>query len=381
MPSVSYLLKRINNMSLKAMFERVGIVKTKTSKSKFMIFLDMVWCGIRYGAGYIDYDVIGFYKLNHEQRKTMLTRGINNKFVKELNKKEYWHIFENKNEFNSTFSKFVTRDWIYPVSNNKDKAIDWIKNHKIFFAKPNSGQCGKGIKKINIDALEKLFNYDKNIDNLANDENVRDNEFADESNKLEKLYNYLIENKLELLEEPIKQHEMMNKLNDSSVNTIRMVTLMNEQKEVTILTAFSRIGSGGCVDNFNSGGMTAKIDIESGKIIEKAVNKKGEIFECHPITGTKINGFQIPNWSEAIRMVKEAAKLSPNVRYIGWDVAITNEGVTLVEGNQFPGHDIYQVAEKMKEGQLGILPEFEKALENNYNTGFKKNGIKKKVRI
>lgn len=335
MSSVSYLLKRISNMSFKSMFERVDIVKAKTKKSKFMIFNDMVWCGLRYGAGYVDYDVIGFYKLNSKQRKTMLTRGINNKFVKELNEKEYWHIFDKKNEFNSTFSKFIKREWLYPLSENKDEFMKWFDKHQVVFAKPNAGQCGKGIEKINLD------------------------EWKD---RKEELYNYLVQNKLELLEEPIKQHEEMNKLNSSSVNTVRVVTVMNKSDDVTILTAFSRIGNGNHVDNFNSGGMTAKVDINTGKIVEEAVNKKGEIFDKHPITGTSIKEFQIPNWNEAKEMVMEAAKLSPHVRYIGWDVAIGECGPILVEGNQFPGHDIYQVAEKMKEGQLGVLPEFEKAL-------------------
>ena len=86
------------------------------------------------------------------------------------------------------------------------------------------------------------------------------------------------------------------------------------------------------------------------------------MYEKHPISQTTIKGFQIPCWKEAREMVIEAAKLSPHVRYVGWDVAITVDGPTLVEGNQFPGHDIYQVAEKMEEGQLGVLPEFEKAI-------------------
>ena len=339
MPSIPYLIKRINNMSFKSMLERAESVSKKTSKSKLSILCDMGWCGLRYGAGYVDYDVIGFYKLNSKQRKSILTRGINNKFVKELNEKEYWHIFNNKHEFNETFSKFVTRDWIYPVSDNKDKVLEWIKNHSLFFAKPNAGQCGKGIEKIDVSkwCIEK---------------------------SMEDLYDYLVQNKLELLEEPINQHASMNKLNSSSVNTIRMVSVMNKSNEVTILTAFARIGNGKCVDNFNSGGMTAKVDVQTGEILEEAVNKKGEIFDVHPITGIKIKAFKVPNWEQAKDMVKEAAKLSPHVRYIGWDVAITEDGVTLVEGNQFPGHDIYQVAEKMKDGQLGVLPEFEKALKD-----------------
>lgn len=328
-----YIIKRLFNMNYKSFFDRISLVSKKTNKGKFAIFCDMVWCGIKYGAGYMDYDVIGFYKLSPEQRKTILTRGKNNKFVKELNEKEYWHIFNNKNEFNEMFAKFLKRDWIYPASANKEKTLAWINNHPVFFAKPNSGQCGKGIEKIETSKW--------NIDEL---------------------YSYIVSNGLELLEEPIKQHNEMNKLNSSSVNTIRMVTVMNKQGDVTILATFSRIGNGKVVDNFNSGGMTARINRETGVIEEEAVNKAGTIFEKHPITGTTIKGFQIPCWDEARNLVKEAARLSEHVRYVGWDVAITTDGPVLVEGNHYPGHDIYQVAEKMDESSIGVLPEFEEAI-------------------
>lgn len=327
-------------MNYKAMFDRVDIVKEKCNKSKFAIFNDMIWCGLRYGAGYVDYDVIGFYKLTSAQRKTMLTRGINNKFVKQLNNKAYWHTLDNKNEFNEIFSKYLKRDWTYPVSEDKAKSIEWIKAHPVFFAKPNDGTCGKNIEKISVN--DKAWNND-----------------------YEKIYNHLVENKIELLEEPIKQASEMNKLNDSSVNTVRMVSVMNEANEVTVLTTFARIGNGKCVDNFNSGGMTAKVNVETGVIEEAAVNKAGELFEKHPITGTEIKGFKIPYWNEAIDMVKEAAKLSPNIRYVGWDVGMSESGPVFVEGNHFPGHDIYQVAEKIGPNDIGILPKFEAAMKVN----------------
>lgn len=336
MPSVSYLIKRLCTMNYKSMFDRIDVVKSKCNKSKFLIFCDMVWCGIRYGAGYVDYDVIGFYKLNKKQRKTMLTRGINNKFVRKLNEKEYWHLFNNKNEFNEMFKEYLKRDFIYPISEKKEETNLFLKKHDVFFAKPNDGQCGKNIEKISIN---------------------------DWNGDYEKLYAYLKENKLELLEEPVIQCEEMNKLNPSSVNTIRMVSVMNERGDVTIIATFSRIGNGKCVDNFNSGGMTAKIDVETGIIVENAVNKEGKVFENHPITGTKIEGFQIPYWNEAKEMVKEAAKLSRHIRYIGWDVGMSINGPVLIEGNQFPGHDIYQVAEKIGENDIGILPIFEKAIK------------------
>ena len=151
--------------------------------------------------------------------------------------------------------------------------------------------------------------------------------------------------------------------NTSSVNTTRMVSIMNKKGEVEILTTFLRIGNGKCVDNFNSGGMTAKVDIETGTVLEEAVNKAGELFEKHPLTGTIIKGFQIPYWNEAKELVKKAARESTHVRYVGWDVGMSVNGPVLIEGNQFPGHDIYQVAEKIGPDDIGILPRIQEILK------------------
>lgn len=369
------------------MFDRIKLVSKKCKKSKIAIFFDMIWCGFRYGAGYMDYDVIGFYKLNHEQRDSMLTRGRNDKIVKSLNNKNYWHLFNNKNEFNSFFSEFIPRDWAYINPNNIKMDKEFYKNeefikfksfiakHPIFFAKPNDGQCGKGIQKIDAIAVDSFLekqgikvdpgykiptdekiNY--TVEVLKNEANTYYNA------RIRTLFKFLIDNKLYLLEEPIRQHAIMNLLNPSSVNTCRIVSVMNSKKEVTLMASFIRIGNGSAVvDNFNSGGMTAKVDIETGKIIEDAVNKEGKMFSKHPLSGTPINGFEIPYFKEAKEMVIKAAKKSKNVRYVGWDVAITEKGPTLVEGNQYPGHDIYQVAEKLDENSMGVWPQFKKAIE------------------
>lgn len=343
-----YLINRIRNMSFSGMFSKIDDVNKKCNKPKWLIFLDMCWCGFRYGAGYMDYDVIGFYKLSAKSRKTMLTRGKNDRIVKKLNNRSYWHIFNNKNEFNDYFKKYIKRDYIFPVSKDKEEIFKFISKYPIFFAKPNDGQCGKGIQKVDVSNLKKFF---------------AENQFGEKyNNSIHNLYDYLIENEIELLEQPIIQHDVMNKLNPSSVNTCRVVTIMNDKDEVTILATFARIGNGRVVDNFNSGGMTAKVSVETGKILEDAIDKEGKVYKIHPISKTHIKDFQLPYFEEAKKMCIEAAKTSKNVRYVGWDVAFTKDGPCLVEGNQYPGHDIYQVAEKLERDSIGVWPQFKKAL-------------------
>ena len=328
-----FLLNRIFTLNFKAMFEKIDLISKKTNKSKLYIFYDILKCALLYQAGYMDYYIFEMVNVEPKYRKTYVTRGKNNKFIKQLNNKEYWHYFQNKDEFNEVFKDFVKRKSINIYKISKEEAIIKIKDLKPhLIGKPRAGACGKGILKI-----------DKN-----------------EFESLDKLYEYLKTNKIDLLEEMIIQHDDMNKLNSSCVNTIRTVSV-NKKGKIKIICAYLRIGNGAIVDNFNSGGMMSPVDIETGKVKYVAVDKAGNIYENHPITGTKIIGFEVPMWDKAKEMVEQAAKIIPEIGIVGWDVCITDKGPAFVEGNQFPGHDIYQLPCHMDD-KIGMLPVFEKAI-------------------
>ena len=66
--------------------------------------------------------------------------------------------------------------------------------------------------------------------------------------------------------------------------------------------------------------------------------------------------------NEAKQMCLEAAQKIPQMRFIAWDVAITENGPTFIEGNSFPSHAIPQFAAHYPDG-IGILPEFEKFID------------------
>ena len=89
--------------------------------------------------------------------------------------------------------------------------------------------------------------------------------------------------------------------------------------------------------------MTAKVDVDRGVVLSPAIDKAGHVFYNHPITGSKIEGFEIPFYKETLELIDEMAKLAPTIKYVGWDIAITYRGPVLVEANPLPGSQITQM--------------------------------------
>jgi len=326
---MKYLIKRIMNMSYKGMFETINKVKEKNNKLKLFILLDIVYCGLKYQAGYIDYYLFEMYNLNNKQRKTVLTRGINNSLIKKYNNPSYNYIFSDKIRFNQVFDKYMKRDWLEIKNDNLEEFEIFCKKHQTFIVKPISASCGKGV--------ELIKSPKKNIKSLH-----------------EKLLN----SGQILAEEVAIQCDEINDLHPYSINTIRVVTLKGK-----VVTALLRVGNHkNIVDNFNNGGMVSPINIKTGIIEYPAIDKHDNLYMKHPISKISLVGFKIPSWKRVVELCEKAAEVVPEIGYIGWDVCVGNKKVTFIEGNEFPGHDLYQLPPHRTNG-IGVYPMFKKTLE------------------
>lgn len=352
---ISYILKRLKTMDTKAMRETIKKVQKENNKSKLSILLDMQKCARRYGAGYSDYYLLEFYKKTDDERNTYLTRGRNAQLYKKYCDMDYLHYFVNKDEFNERFSDYLKRDWIKVNGTDKEKVVEFFKRHDTFMAKPIDNFGGVGIEKIKTTSFE---SYDE-------------------------LYSYLTKEGANYeLEEVIKQHPEVSKLYPDSINTIRVITIVTteddkpyisipkEEREnlklkCHVIYACCRIGNGGCIDNFTSGGMVTPVDEKTGVIKYAAMDKKKNVYEKHPVTGYEIKGFQFPYWKEVLEMCEKASFEIPEIGYIGWDVAITPNGPVFVEGNELPGYNLYQLPIHTP-NKIGAMAKFDFMNKNKY---------------
>ena len=138
--------------------------------------------------------------------------------------------------------------------------------------------------------------------------------------------------------EVITQHPGIDRIYAKSINTLRILTFIENDK-VEIISVFMRIGAGGSiVDNGSSGGVFVGIDLETGRmqsIAHRDLKFGGGEFHRHPDTDFEFNNFEVPLFKEACELAKEAARGIPN-RFIGWDIALGADGPLVIEGNEDP---------------------------------------------
>lgn len=335
MSRLSFFFKRLFKMDFKKMWETTKLLKTRSGKSRLWLLCDMLRCAVKYNAGYMDYKIAQMYKLNDAQKKTVITRGISNSIVRRMNDKAYWHFFDDKAEFNTLFAEHIGRKWMKLDKDTKAQELTkFLSDLDSVLYKPLEGSSGQGIEKFS------KADWESDIPAfLAKLQGMGD----------------------ALIEQLIVQHPIMSALCPTSVNTIRIATLLGD-KQQGIVYAFLRIGNGKVMDNVDCGGMAARVDLDTGVLKTVGADKQGNTFDKHPMTGTPIVGFQVPYFDEAKRMCLEAAQKVPQMRFIAWDVAVMEQGPVFIEGNSFPSHAVPQFAAHYPDG-IGILSEFRKFID------------------
>jgi len=329
MGRIAYIFQRMRRMDYRAMWRTAGMLRKKTGRSTLWLLLDMVRCALVYGAGYVDYKIAEMYRLIPAQRETVITRAMSNRIVARMNDKAYWHHFDDKAQFNALFAQQVRRGWLDLREATPEVFAEWAKGRGDVIGKPMEGSSGNGIVKYEQGKLPPL-------------EEIRGAGIG-------------------LLEDCVPQHETLSALCPTSVNTLRIATMLGDKKE-GVVYAYLRIGNGNVVDNVDQGGMAAPVDLESGVLCGVGADKQGNRYATHPMTGVAIPGLQIPYWQEAVEMCLQSMRVVPQVRFVAWDVAITPDGPAFIEGNSFPSHAVPQFAAHYPDG-IGILPRFREFIE------------------
>ena len=139
-----------------------------------------------------------------------------------------------------------------------------------------------------------------------------------------------------IIQKVVHQHELLNALNPSSVNTIRILTYRSGM-EVLVPYTVIRIGRQGWdIDNETAGGISTKIN-KDGTLAKYAFGAPGNDRIEKTDTGVVLEGYRIPSYEKAVETVKGLHLQLPHFNLIGWDISIDTEGdPVLIEWNVWP---------------------------------------------
>ncbi len=216
-------------------------------------------------------------------------------------------IFFDKYRTYEKFRKYYKREAVC-LGRDKDKKafLEFVHRHPVFVLKDVGLSRGKSVTLVDI---------------------------RDVGLSPEDYFDSIITRGKHIAEEKVVQSDEMARLNPSSVNTIRCITFFNKGK-VQIGPCFLKVGQGSSfVDNGGAGGILVGIDITTGILNTNGYDEFLTEYAMHPDTKTTFMGYQLPEWEAMLELAKELAEKMPTVRYIGWDLAHTNQGWVVIEGN------------------------------------------------
>ena len=312
---ISKILKEMRNLK----FSVTPFVTCKWDY--FTISMDYLFCKFFLKVSPGEYRIYNFPNLKQRYRKSFILNHHHKKY-RNINIIHFAHY---KYTFYTFLRDFYKRELILAPQCGENAFVDFFKKHQKIIIKPNRGSLGHGVS---------LSQY--------TDEQAARELFAS--------FNPAAPS---VCEEYIRQHPVMMSLNPHSVNTIRLVTLMVDGN-VKALAAVLRMGldSNSITDNVCGGGIGALVDVTTGIVTSFGQDAYSRTYANHPLTGTRIIGLQIPHWDQVIDLAKSAHKCVPQCALYGWDIAITESGVDIVEGNSSPrGTDFIQRVDNIPKGK------------------------------
>lgn len=267
---------------------------------------DMVYSLHRFGCSFDEYFLFGYPHLNTEGRNSFITEKKRWEYYARMNLDENKELFNDKRKAYALFGKFYKRELIeIQQESDAERFYDFLSRHSRFIVKPYNGSGGHGI------FIADLAHYPSR----------------------EALFTDLLKSGHIVVEELIRQAPEMAVFNTSSVNTVRIPTLLLKDR-VVVFEPFLRTGIGNSVvDNASSGGILCPVDPDTGICLGPGKTETGQQYMRHPVTNTIYPGFCVPRWEEAVTLVTELAYVLETNHYVGWDLALTDEGWVMVEGN------------------------------------------------
>ncbi|MCY1717279.1 Sugar-transfer associated ATP-grasp [Microbacterium testaceum StLB037] len=325
-----YLAGRARRIDVGSVVERAKEASAQHGKALPLVVADMLFqAGVK-NVGFQDYIDYDFAILTPAERATYMTHPVSNQISQKYDHPDYRGLFQDKVEFDKTFSEFLRRDWMVVDAGNADELRAFTERLGTIVTKEPVGQAGTGVHRYH----------------------------AAEVDDWSAFHRGLLERGEILVEEVIRQHDDLAAVCPGTVNTTRVTAFFDGQK-THILAMAQKFGRGAVSDQMTFGGFYTMLD-ENGHALGAGYDSHGHVHELHPDSGVRIADFQLPMIDEVKAFVDQVARVVPQVQYVGWDIVVGPDGPVLVEGNW--GAGVYENKPSVTGIRTGHKPRYQAAI-------------------
>ena len=149
-----------------------------------------------------------------------------------------------------------------------------------------------------------------------------------------------------ILQRCITNHPALRPVSGRGLSTCRIITIRYPGARPQPALAVYRMPRGALIaDNFAAGGLAAPVDLARGTLgVARSKSRPFVPVKEHPDSGHPIEGSTVPFWQSALDLALSAHREFREMPSVGWDIAITEHGPVLVEGNGGWGVEMVQIA-------------------------------------
>ena len=134
----------------------------------------------------------------------------------------------------------------------------------------------------------------------------------------------------------LRSHPEIADLADQSLATIRVLTCLDFDGRPLVTHAFVRILAKLEPDWHRKDEFGVPIDLHSGRLGPISSDRMGSCtlrFSHHPVTGQPVEGRVLRTWPAIAALALAAHRVFSHRIIVGWDIALTEDGPVLLEGN------------------------------------------------
>jgi len=146
-----------------------------------------------------------------------------------------------------------------------------------------------------------------------------------------------------IFQEGVTNCKQIAQIHNKSVNSFRVLTVYKKGIGAKVIYVSLKLGtSNSYTDNAHTGGLYVGVDYYTGQLTSTGYDENLNEYNMHPNHDIPFKDIKIKNIQKVVEYAEKVGNIFSDLAVVGWDIALTDEGPSILEGNSSSGLTIFQ---------------------------------------